>query len=193
MRLAGLVLFITVAISVGVLATAPQAEAHRDGCHRWHTCPSDTGSYVCGDLGYPCMYPTTPATLPDADSDGVPDVSDACPGQFGPQPTGCPPPTAPPDSDADGFADLEDLCPSTWAFETTASGCPDSDEDGKADKVDACDYRASAEPDGCPVAARTSCTTPAACRTSHSAEPSTRASARTSWQLSARAGRARSC
>ena len=28
--------------------------AHRDGCHRWHTCPSDTGSYVCGDLGHGC-------------------------------------------------------------------------------------------------------------------------------------------
>lgn len=28
------------------------AQAHRDGCHRWHSCPSDTGSYVCGDLGY---------------------------------------------------------------------------------------------------------------------------------------------
>jgi len=26
--------------------------AHRDGCHRWHSCPSDTGTYVCGDLGY---------------------------------------------------------------------------------------------------------------------------------------------
>jgi hypothetical protein len=25
--------------------------AHRDGCHRWHSCPSDNGSYVCGDLG----------------------------------------------------------------------------------------------------------------------------------------------
>lgn len=24
---------------------APRAEAHRSGCHRWHTCPSDTGSY----------------------------------------------------------------------------------------------------------------------------------------------------
>ncbi|MCW2874256.1 hypothetical protein [Actinacidiphila oryziradicis] len=31
-------------------ASAP-AEAHRNGCHRWHSCPSDTGSYVCGDLG----------------------------------------------------------------------------------------------------------------------------------------------
>lgn len=30
----------------------PLAEAHRNGCHRWHSCPSDTGSYVCGDWGY---------------------------------------------------------------------------------------------------------------------------------------------
>lgn len=40
----------------GTLATlyllAAPAEAHRSGCHRWHSCPSDTGSYVCGDLGY---------------------------------------------------------------------------------------------------------------------------------------------
>ena len=28
------------------------AEAHRSGCHRWHSCPSDSGSYVCGDIGY---------------------------------------------------------------------------------------------------------------------------------------------
>lgn len=34
------------------------ADAHRSGCHRWHSCPSDSGSYVCGDLGYPCKYPT---------------------------------------------------------------------------------------------------------------------------------------
>ena len=27
-------------------------EAHRSGCHRWHSCPSDTGSYVCGDTGH---------------------------------------------------------------------------------------------------------------------------------------------
>ena len=26
--------------------------AHRDGCHQWHSCPSDSGSYVYGDLGY---------------------------------------------------------------------------------------------------------------------------------------------
>lgn len=32
--------------------------AHRSGCHRWHSCPSDSGSYLCGDLGYPCRYST---------------------------------------------------------------------------------------------------------------------------------------
>ena len=26
--------------------------AHRSGCHRWHSCPSDDGSYVCGDTGH---------------------------------------------------------------------------------------------------------------------------------------------
>jgi hypothetical protein len=33
------------------VATIPAA-AHRSGCHRWHSCPSDHGTYVCGDLGY---------------------------------------------------------------------------------------------------------------------------------------------
>ena len=36
--------------------------AHQSGCHRWHSCPSDSGSYTCGDAGYPCQYPTYPAT-----------------------------------------------------------------------------------------------------------------------------------
>ena len=26
--------------------------SHRSGCHRWHSCPSDSGSYTCGDTGY---------------------------------------------------------------------------------------------------------------------------------------------
>ena len=46
---------VLVALCMGLgflaLPVAP-AEAHRDGCHRWHSCPSDSGSYVCGDLGY---------------------------------------------------------------------------------------------------------------------------------------------
>lgn len=27
------------------------ALAHRSGCHRWHSCPSDRGTYTCGDTG----------------------------------------------------------------------------------------------------------------------------------------------
>ncbi|MFE5300326.1 hypothetical protein [Streptomyces sp. NPDC056632] len=48
--------------------TAAPAAAHRNGCHRWHSCPSDTGSYVCGDLGYftYCGYDSLPT---DRDSD----------------------------------------------------------------------------------------------------------------------------
>jgi len=29
-----------------------EASSHRSGCHRWHSCPSDRGTYVCGDQGY---------------------------------------------------------------------------------------------------------------------------------------------
>lgn len=39
------------------------ASAHRSGCHRWHSCPSDTGSYVCGDLGYTSGCGTERVTL----------------------------------------------------------------------------------------------------------------------------------
>ena len=33
-------------------------DAHQSGCHRWHSCPTDSGSYTCGDLGYACQYST---------------------------------------------------------------------------------------------------------------------------------------
>jgi len=36
--------------------------AHRSGCHRYHSCPSDTGSYVCGDLGNYSQCPNKPTT-----------------------------------------------------------------------------------------------------------------------------------
>ncbi|MFF7362130.1 hypothetical protein [Streptomyces sp. NPDC008125] len=50
------------AVALGVGASP--AAAHRDGCHRWHSCPSDTGSYVCGDLGYfsECGYSSLPGS-----------------------------------------------------------------------------------------------------------------------------------
>ncbi len=46
------VLALVVLAGIVFLSETPTASAHRDGCHRWHSCPSDSGSYVCGDLGY---------------------------------------------------------------------------------------------------------------------------------------------
>ena len=34
------------------MACLTSTEAHRSRCHRWHSCPSDRGTYTCGDLGY---------------------------------------------------------------------------------------------------------------------------------------------
>jgi hypothetical protein len=39
-------------LGFSLLVWGTWGEAHQSGCHRWHSCPSDTGSYVCGDLGY---------------------------------------------------------------------------------------------------------------------------------------------
>lgn len=49
-------------LSCGSLVVPNSGEAHRSGCHRWHSCPSDSGSYTCGDAGYPCQYATYPAS-----------------------------------------------------------------------------------------------------------------------------------
>ena len=48
-------------ISIGVIPLQT-SYAHQSGCHRWHSCPSDSGSYTCGDLGYDTYCPknTTP-------------------------------------------------------------------------------------------------------------------------------------
>lgn len=44
--------FFLILLSIAASYILPtQVEAHRDGCHAAHSCPSDTGSYVCGDLG----------------------------------------------------------------------------------------------------------------------------------------------
>jgi Excalibur calcium-binding domain len=49
-----------VVIGLGLLVSL--ASAHQSGCHRWHSCPSDTGSYVCGDLGYDSQCSTSGST-----------------------------------------------------------------------------------------------------------------------------------
>lgn len=37
---------------VSLLNSPTSVSAHRSGCHSWHSCPSDSGSYTCGDKGY---------------------------------------------------------------------------------------------------------------------------------------------
>lgn len=44
-------------VSSVVILSEQDSFAHRDGCHRWHSCPSDSGSYTCGDLGYDSECP----------------------------------------------------------------------------------------------------------------------------------------
>ena len=56
---------LTIGVAALVFMLLGPAYAHRSGCHRWHSCPSDTGSYTCGDLGYTtyCPTPEQPATV----------------------------------------------------------------------------------------------------------------------------------
>jgi endonuclease YncB( thermonuclease family) len=48
---------IVLATSLILLGINQDSFAHRSGCHRWHSCPSDSGSYTCGDLGYDTYCP----------------------------------------------------------------------------------------------------------------------------------------
>jgi endonuclease YncB( thermonuclease family) len=48
---------VVLATSVFLLGMNQESFAHRSGCHRWHSCPSDSGSYTCGDLGYDTYCP----------------------------------------------------------------------------------------------------------------------------------------
>ena len=70
------------------------ASAHQSGCHRWHSCPSDTGSYICGDLGYtsecPSSYPSiydsydyTNPTIPQCPSNSYYDGVSSCKCNYG--------------------------------------------------------------------------------------------------------------
>jgi len=53
---------VLIGATIGVLSFDGTALAHRSGCHRWHTCPSDTGSYEMET---------------DADGDAVPFCGDS--------------------------------------------------------------------------------------------------------------------
>ncbi len=58
-------LLIILPLILALFFFAPQISyEHQDGCHRWHSCPSDSGSYVCGDLGYDSECPWTATNEP---------------------------------------------------------------------------------------------------------------------------------
>jgi OmpA-OmpF porin, OOP family len=99
----------------------------------------------------------TKATLPvvspapvvkDADGDGIPDETDACPAEKGTAAAkGCP------DSDGDGIIDKDDKCPTVKGL-IKYNGCPipDSDGDGINDEEDQCkDVAGLARYQGCPI------------------------------------------
>ncbi len=44
-----------VAVFLLLILINNEAFAHRSGCHKWHSCPSNSGSYTCGDTGR-CSY-----------------------------------------------------------------------------------------------------------------------------------------
>jgi phosphatidylserine/phosphatidylglycerophosphate/cardiolipin synthase-like enzyme len=46
-------------LGVWIVAT----HAHQDPCHRWHACPSDGQTYVCGDKGRCDQCPDNPYCL----------------------------------------------------------------------------------------------------------------------------------
>ncbi len=81
----------------------------------------------------------------DADGDGVTDVNDKCPNEYGSKLfRGCP------DTDGDGIKDSEDQCPNDYGSRILF-GCPDSDSDGYADRNDKCP-NIPGQTDGCPDA-----------------------------------------
>jgi len=45
----GIAIFVTSLVLVGM---DQQSFVHQSGCNRWHSCPSDSGRYTCGDTGY---------------------------------------------------------------------------------------------------------------------------------------------
>ena len=73
------------------LVLVTSVDAHRSGCHRWHSCPSDRGTYVCGDLGHCSQCPDNDYCVlgkPRADKQTPQDPKQAEPRQQRPRPRG---------------------------------------------------------------------------------------------------------
>lgn len=60
MKVKAILLVLMMFVAIIPLQTS-LSDAHQNGCHRWHSCPSDTGSYVCGDLGHDTYCPKNTA------------------------------------------------------------------------------------------------------------------------------------
>ncbi len=108
-----------------------------------------------GQLGVTLFLGDVSSYAPsDSDGDGVPDMSDRCPGSPMGVPVdenGC---ALPSDADGDGVGDAQDACPDTPAgVAVNGRGCPlDADGDGVPDHEDQCpDSRDGAKVDaqGC--------------------------------------------
>jgi hypothetical protein len=58
--MAALIILLSLIGAISIPILVEPVSAHRSGCHRWHSCPSDSGSYNCGDTGYSnyCGTPT---------------------------------------------------------------------------------------------------------------------------------------
>lgn len=65
-------LLILLPVILALVFFVPQISyEHQNGCHSVHSCPSDSGSYVCGDLGYNtyCSTKSTATYVPVPDHD----------------------------------------------------------------------------------------------------------------------------
>ncbi len=49
--------YLALLFAFALLALPWEPSSHRSGCHRWHSCPSDRGTYICGDTGHCSQCP----------------------------------------------------------------------------------------------------------------------------------------
>ncbi|HZU07034.1 MAG TPA: FxLYD domain-containing protein [Chloroflexota bacterium] len=81
----------------GGAAVVAEGAAHVDGCHRWHSCPSDDGSYICGDRGYCSECPDNQYCLNKRPRGATPAATRTPRPTRTPEPTSTPRPTRTPE------------------------------------------------------------------------------------------------
>jgi len=90
------VLLVAGLVAAGALAA--DAGAHVDGCHRWHSCPSHDGRYVCGDRGHCSECPDNQYCLLGQPRGAAPTATRTPRPTRTPEPTASPRPTRTPDA-----------------------------------------------------------------------------------------------